>query len=467
MNIPFIGSKVKQLRQRFSESVGLPIKDALPASAIEAALEAEGISYRCCLFDPIVTTWAFLSQVLDADRCCRKAISRVFAYLSGTDPPPEDTIEHLDGKSDTGAYCKARKRLSIKVLNRLYRRVATHLEEQVDIDRLWCGRRVFLGDGTTVLMPDTAENQAVYPQQSTQREGCGFPLLKLVAIFSLTTGALVEAITDVWSAYEPALFRKISACLKPGDVFVGDRIYCTYADIALLLNRGIDSVFRLHAARKVDLRKGQRLGKHDRILTWEKPRQQPKTLEKDQYDLLPNTLAVRVLRFTISQKGFRSKQITVVTTLLDTILYPKAEIARLYGLRWEAEINLRHLKSTMEMDMLRTKSPEMVQKELAMYFLAYNLIRSLMKEAALAYGKDPLRLSFKGTLQHLNTFLPLLATATTHKRRRHYQTLLLLIAREQLPDRPGRVEPRAVKRRPKCSRWLQEPRAVLKQKLAA
>ncbi len=467
MNIPFIGSKVKQLRQKFSQSIGLPIQDALPASAIEAALKAEGITYRRCLFDPVVTIWAFLCQVLDADRCCRKAISRVFAYLSDTDPQLEDVIEPIESKSDTGAYCKARKRLSLSVLNRLYRRVATHLEEKTENDRVWCGRQVFLGDGTTVLMSDTAENQAAYPQHSTQKDGCGFPLLKLVAIFSLTTGALVEAITDVWSAYEPALFRKIGACLKPGDVFVGDRIYCTYGDIALLLNRCIDSVFRLHQARKVDFRKGQRLGKCDRILTWEKPRQRPKTLEKGLYDLLPQTLAVRVLRFTITKKGFRSKQVTVVTTLLDPILYPSAEIARLYRLRWEAEINLRHLKSSMEMDMLRTKSPQMVQKELAMYFLAYNLIRSLMREAAFSYGKNPLRLSFKGTLQHLNTFLPLLATAGPKKRRLHYQTLLLLIAREQLPDRPGRVESRAVKRRPKCSRWLQEPRAVLKQKLAA
>ena len=176
---------------------------------------------------------------------------------------------------------------------------------------------------------------------------------------------------------------------------------------------------------------------------------------------------MRVLRFTINQKGFRSRQITVVTTLLDPIAFPKAEIARLYGLRWEAEINLRHLKSSMEMDFLRTKSPEMIQKELAIYFLAYNLIRSLMTKAALRYGKDPLRLSFKGTLQHLNTFLPLLAVSGLKKRQQHYEMLLLLIAREQLPDRPGRVEPRMVKRRPKWSRWLQEPRAVLKQKLSA
>jgi len=466
MSISIIGSSIKRLRQKFSQSIGLPIREALPEAEMEAALRAEHVMYRRCLWNPIITTWAFLSQVLDEDRTCRKAFSRVYAYLSDTQPV-SDPLDLIDSQADTGAYCKARQRLSLDVLKRLYRSVATHQEKTAAPERRWRGRRVFLCDGTTVLMPDTQENQATYPQHPNQKPGCGFPLAKLVAIFSLTTGALVEAITDVWSAYEPALLRKISACLKAFDVLVGDRIYCTYVDIALLQRQQVDSVFRLHGARKVDFRKGQRLGKNDRIFTWEKPMQCPKTLPKHLYELLPDTLSVRVLRFTIPNKGFRSQTITVVTTLLDAMTYPKDEVARLYGLRWEAEIDLRHLKSSMEMDFLRTKSPEMVHKELAMYFLAYNLIRSLMAEAALRYGKDPLRLSFKGTLQHLNTFLPLLATADARSRRQHYDLLLLLIAREELPYRPGRVEPRAVKRRPKCSRWLQEPRAALKQRLSA
>jgi len=466
MSISIIGSSIQRLRQKFSQSTGLPIREALPEGEIEIELQAAGVKYRRCLFDPIVTTWAFLCQVLDSDRSCRKAISRVFAYLSDAQDV-SDPMELIDSQSDTGAYCKARQRLSVDVLKRLYRRVATHLEADATPERRWLGRRVFLVDGTTVLMPDTEDNQAAYPQHPNQKAGCGFPLAKLVALFSLTTGALTEAITDIWSAYEPALLRKISSGFKALDVLVGDRIYCTYADIALLKHQQVDSVFRLHGARKVDFRKGQRVGKNDRVYTWEKPKRRPKTLSQQLFEQLSETLSVRVLRFAITQKGFRSKTITVVTTLLDPIAYPKDEIARVYGLRWEAEINLRHLKTSMEMDFLRTKTPEMIHKELAMYFLAYNLIRSVMSQAALRYGKDPLRLSFKGALQHLNTFLPLLATSGPKKRRQHYQMLLLLIARELLPDRPGRVEPRMVKRRPKCSRWLQEPRAVLKQKLAA
>ena len=288
-----------------------------------------------------------------------------------------------------------------------------------------------------------------------------------MTIFSLTTGALIEALTDVWSAYEPALLRKISACLQPNDILVADAIYCTYVEIALLYKQQVDSAFCLHGSRKVDFRQGRSVGKKDRLFIWDKPKHCPLSLSTPLFELIPDTLGVRILRFTIDQKGFRARPITVVTTRLDPGAYPKDEIARLYGLRWEAENNLRHLKASMDMEMLRTKSPDMVHKELALYFLAYNLIRSLMSEAALRYGKDPLRLSFKGTLQHLNTFLPLLAFSGPTKRHQHYQLLRLFIAREGLPDRPGRVEPRMVKRRPKRSRWLQEPRAVLKQKLAA
>lgn len=466
MSISIIGSSIKRLRQKFSQSVGLPIREALSADQIETELQAEGIKYRRCLFDPIVTTWAFLCQVLDSDRSCRKATSRVFAYLGDTQDVT-DPMVLMDSQSDTGAYCKARQRLFFPVLKRLYRRVATHLEERARPERRWLGRRVFLVDGTTVLMPDTEDNQAAYPQHPNQKAGCGFPLLKLVAIFSLTTGALTEAITDIWSTYEPVLLRKIKGCLKASDILVGDRIYCTYVDIALLKRQQVDSVFRLHGARKVDFRKGRRLDKNDRVYTWEKPTQCPKTVSQYLFNQVSETLSVRVVRFAITKKGFRSKTITVVTTLLDPIAYPKDEIARLYGQRWEAEIDLRHLKTSMEMDFLRTKTPAMIHKELAMYFLAYNLIRSLMSQAALRYDKDPLRLSFKGTLQHLNTFLPLLASSGPKKRRQHYQMLLLLIAREHLPDRPGRVEPRMVKRRPKCSRWLHQPRAVLKRKLTA
>ena len=334
-------------------------------------------------------------------------------------------------------------------------------------EQLWCGRHVQLVDGTTLLMPDTPANQAAYPQHPNQKEGCGFPLAKMVALFSLCTGALTEAILDVWSTYEPVLLRRISAALRPGDVLVGDRIYCTYVDLFLLKTRAVDALFGLHAARKVDFRKGKRLAKHDHLFTWEKPLQRPKGMSVERYQSLPSTLEIRVVRFTLHRPGFRAQSMTVATTLLDSITFPLKEIARLYGLRWEVEINLRHLKSSMDMDMLRTKSPAMVRKELAMYCLAYNLIRSLMAQAAQAHGADPARLSFKGTLQHLNTLLPLLAIASPKKRTQYYETLLLLVAREKLPDRPQRHEPRVVKRRPKSSRWMQEPRPVLKQKLAA
>ena len=248
---------------------------------------------------------------------------------------------------------------------------------------------------------------------------------------------------------------------------MGDRIYGTYTHIAGWTQRQVDVVFRLHQARKTDFRQGKRLGKQDRLVRWTKPKQRPKNLTPEAYPQLSDTLTVRLVRFSIPRKGFRAKQVTVVTSLLDPFVYRKEDIARLYGLRWEVELDLRHLKASMDMDMLRTKSPDMIRKELAIYFLAYNLIRSVMAQAAHLYGRDPLRLSFKGTPQHLNSFLPVLALANTRQRAHYYDTLLRLVAREQLPDRPHRVEPRLVKRKPKYSRWMQQPRVVLKQKLVA
>lgn len=468
MNIQCIGNKVKKLRQKFSQSVGFPIQEALPESAIQEALTAENYAGRQCFFDPILTAWAFLSQTLDSDRSCRKAVSRVMAYQADLCEKPPEAEAHSITHSDTGAYCKARQRLPEAVLKRLYQMVSQQLEKGVDETRLWFGRRVFLADGTTLLAPDTPENQADYPQHPNQKEGCGFPLIKLVVLFSLMTGAVVDAVSDMWSVYEPALLKLMADCLKPTDILVCDRLYCSYADIFFWgYQQHVDVVFRLHQARIVNFHKGKRLGKHDRRFIWDKPKQRPKGLAPYLYEQLPETLEIRVLRFTVDYKGYRSKTITLATTLLDPIAYPKSEIAKLYELRWQAEINLRHLKSSMDMDMLRTKSPDMLRKEIDIYFLAYNLIRTLMDQAAKSTGQDPLRISFKGTLQHLNTFLPLLAAATPKKRNLLYQTLLCIIANEQLPDRPHRFEPRVVKRRPKSSRWMQQPRAVLKQQLTA
>ena len=465
MDILDIGHSVKQLRQKFAHSTGLPLRQSLSASTIETALRAEGVSYRCCLLDPVVTVWAFLSQILDTDRTCRKALSRIWAYLSASDPQGIDMDP--DAVADTGAYCKARQRLPEGAVKRLYGQVANQLEAGVAAAQLWWGRHVYLADGTTVLLPDTPANQAAYPQHASQQQGCGFPLLKVVPLFSLATGALKAAAQDVWSAYEPTMLNRLHGALTARDLLVGDRIYATYTQVVAWTQRQVDVVFRLHQARPTDFRQGKRLGKQDRLVVWSKPKQRPKTLTREAYQQLPETLTVRLLRFSIAHKGFRTKQVTVVTSLLDPVAYRKEDLARLYGLRWEVELDLRHLKASMDMDMLRTKSPAMIRKELAVYFLAYNLIRSLMAQAAQLHGRDPLRSSFKGTLQHLNTFLPLLALANARQRAHFYGTLLRLVAREQLPHRPHRVEPRVVKRRPKYSRWMQVPRPVLKQKLVA
>ena len=307
MDIPDIGHSVKQLRKKFAQSTGLPLRDSLSAASIEAALRAEGVTYRCCLLDPVVTVWAFLSQILDSDRTCRKALSRIWAYLSESASEVIDIDP--DAVADTGAYCKARQRLPEGVVNRLYGQVADQLEDGVEAARLWWGRHVYLADGTTVLLPDTPANQAVYPQPSTQQEGCGFPLIKVVALFSLATGALKAAAQDVWSAYEPKLLNQLHRALAAGDLLVGDRIYGSYIQIVGWTQRQVDVVFRLHQARKTDFRQGKRLGKQDRLVVWTKPKQRPKTMTREAYQHLPETLTVRLLRYSIPHKGFRTKQL--------------------------------------------------------------------------------------------------------------------------------------------------------------
>ena len=264
MDILDIGHSVKQLRKKFAQSTGLPLREALSAATIATALRAEGVSYRCCLLDPVVTVWAFLLQILDTDRTCRKALGRIWAYLSVTDPDAMDIDP--DAVADTGAYCKARQRLPEGVVNRLYGQVADQLEDGVEAARLWWGRHVYLADGTPVLLPDTPANQAAYPQHANQQEGCGFPLINVVAFFSLATGALKGAVQDIWSAYEPTLLNRLHHALAAGDLLVGDRIYGTYTQVVAWTQRKVDVVFRLHQARKTDFRQGKRLGKQDRLV---------------------------------------------------------------------------------------------------------------------------------------------------------------------------------------------------------
>jgi hypothetical protein len=457
MNKSTGSENVSILRDKLSNSVGLPFGEVLPEATIEQALKDAGVSYRKRLFCPIVTIWTWICQVLSKDKSCKNAVSLVVSHLSSAGVKPPST--------KTGAYCKARKRLKERILVFLLRLTGKHLHEQNQ--ELWCGRRVFIADGSTVTMYDTQANQEEYPQPESQAEGCGFPMANIVALFCLKTGALLEAVIGALSTHELNLFRSLYQCLQPGDVALGDRLYGSYADICLLQSRGVDCVFRMHQSRKADFRRGKILGIYDHIVEWTKPKACPPGLDPLLFAQLPESTTLREVRFLVATKGFRTQEITLATTLLDAELYPKEALAELYYMRWSIEIDLRHLKTTMRMDHLSSKTPEMARKEFYVHLLAYNLIRTLMFQSATEHDVKPLELSFQATIQHHHNFSYALAHADAVKREYLYQVLLYLVSKERLPVRPGRVEPRVKKRRPKKYKWLQQPRHKLRKQLSA
>ena len=402
-----------------------------------------------------MTLWAFLAQVLSEDGSCREAVSRVIAYCARRKkktPSPR-----------TGAYCKARKRLRAGLFRRLLAQTANELEAQTRPQDRWHGKRVRAADGTVISMPDTPENQQAYPQPSSQKPGCGFPALRLVVLFSLVTGALLAYAQGALPYSEMALFRMLLEELLRGDLLLGDRYYGNFWVIITLQQRGVDVLLRVAASRKSDFRRGKRLGKNDHLVVWRKPSVRPHYLTAEEYAALPAELTLREIRGTLAAKGCRARNVLLVTTLLDPKRFSRKELLELYARRWHCELRLRDVKIALHMDVLRTQTPEMAHKELLAKLLAYNLIRRLMWEAGVRAGVAPLRLSFKGSVQHVRTFAPILAALNSGARKELYDLLLQTLAQEIVPERPGRIEPRLKKRRPKSYGWLQKPRTLCRR----
>jgi len=456
----FHSLQVSCLRRQFAQGSGLPFSEVLSAELVGQVLDEVGVFFRERIFTPVTTLWVFLSQVTSTDGSCRDAVMRLLAFLASRGERP--------CAAGTGSYCKARKRLPEKVLSRLTQETAARLTQDIPASWRWQGREVKVVDGTTLSMPDTPANQRAYPQPKSQKPGLGFPLTRLVCLFSLTTGAALDA---AWGPCrgkgkgELSLFRKLWARLQAGDVLLGDRYYCAYFDIACWLRAGVDFVGRVHQARTVDFRHGKRLSKCERLVEWSIPKQRPRWLSKRAYRRMPKTLALRLIRVDVQQLGFRTRQITVATTLLDGQLYPADEVAALYRSRWHAELDLRSLKATLGMDVLRGKSPQIVHKEIWAHLLAYNLIRSVMAQAAVEHGVSPRQLSFKATLQTLHAFAMSLWLLPSSRVHRLYTAMLTAIATHHVGDRPDRFEPRARKRRPKPYPYLTVPRHEAKTAL--
>jgi len=439
----------------------LPFLEILDAQMVEDALAAEGVTYNQSIYTPFVTLCTFLSQVLDPDHSCRAAVARVIVWLALHDRKP--------CSEQTGTYCDARLRLPLEVVVRLVRRTGREVEAGAAADWLWKGRRVLLVDGTTASMPDTPRNQAAFPQPNSQAKGVGFPVVRMVAIIALATGVVLDLATGPYAGKETgetALFRTLWGRLEPGGIVLGDRVFASFFGIAGLSERGLDGLFRMHQRRRYDFRRGRRLGVEDHAVSWTKP-DRPDWMDEATYGRMPAGLEVRELRLKLERPGFRVDELVLVTTLGDGVRYSKEELADLFLERWHIELDFRSIKCALKMDILRCQSPEMVEKEIWMHLLAYNLIRGVMARAARAHGRAPRRVSFTGAWQTMKAFHDSLIGALPAKRERLVAAMLKAIAGHRVGDRPGRVEPRATKRRPKKLRYLNEPRREARKRLMA
>lgn len=446
-----LGPRVRRLRRQNLMALDLLFGPGLPPGLLAQA--DEGPNSRERIYSVRRTFFGFLAQVLNPDCPCREIVRQIQALFA----------LHHGARVDegTGAYCQARKRLPLDTLQRLRVAVAAATETTAS---LWHGLQVKLVDGTSVSAPDTPKNQRAYPQPGGQQPGCGFPLLKLVGIFSLSTGALLHYARGNKHQHELRLLQGLLDAFKARDLVVADRGFCSYGLMALLGLRDVRAVFRLHQARPADLRRGQRLGQNDRRVRWQKPAEKPAWLPASLWKRLSGQLEVRVLRFKLGRKGYRPESVTLVTTLVEARTYPARDLAQLYARRWQIELWFRDLKTSMGMEVLRCQSPALLHKELEMFFIAYNLVRRLMAQAGVMHDAPRERLSFKGTVDAVRQFSLAIAQAQSGKKQREMiGRLLEVIARDRVPDRPGRREPRAVKRRPKPYQLLNRPRQVMKE----
>lgn len=452
---------LQQLRRRLENSEGLPFSHLLNREKVEQALAALGVKFRERIYSPVVVLWAFLSQVLSPNQACQGAVARVLAWRLSQGLEPCST--------ETTSYCEARQRLPVELLKTLVRGVAGELEQQAIPAWLWKGMHVKIADGTTAVMPDTPENQEVFPQPRSQRRGVGFPLVRVVAIFSLAVGAVLDlAIGPMCGKKtgENTLFRWLLDALRPGDLLLGDRVFCSFRDVALLLARNVHVVFRQHQTRKTDFRRGRWLAVCDHVVRWRRPEFNPHRFTWEEWKALPETMLVRELRFMVTENGFRPTEITLVTTLLDPVAYPKDEICELYRARWQCELDLRSVKHSLQMGRLRCKTPEMAEKEIWAHFLAYNLMRQTMAEAARKHGVLPRELSFMGAVHLANSFATYLALQP-QRREWLWNEMLKAVATHKVGDRPNRVEPRKLKYRVGKYTYMTRPRNEERLRLCA
>lgn len=451
-----LAEKIERLKQKSFSQLGEYLDKFIPNRLLQPT--QSGSSSRRRLFSKENTFWAFFSQILDADGGCQEVVHKVQAYAA--------MKSQSLPSSSTAAYCKARKKLDLDCLKTILEKSSERLQAMSNTGWLK-GRRVVVVDGTGVSMPDTEANQKVWPQQKSQKAGCGFPRASICACFSLQTGALLSYEIGNKKSHELPMLRAQKDTFLPGDVFLGDKGFCSYFDVFSFKSREVDSVITL--ARRVPVNETESLkvlSKDDLLIHWKKPvRSKASSYSQEEWEGLPDTLQLRQIKVTVDQPGFRVSSFYIITTLLDAGEYPADEIAELYFHRWDVELFFRDIKTTMGMDILRCKSPEMVNKEIVMHMIVYNCIRGLMVEAIQKTGIRVRQISFKGSLQAFRQWEPHLNQTKNGRTKQGHLIQLLYesIAGNILIERPGRSEPRAVKRRPKPYQLLNKPRHEMKE----
>ena len=454
----------RQVVDAFLSAPGLPFANILSAERIERIFAKHGCLFgRHGVYTAAIMVWSFLSQVLRDGKqaSCQAAVARVVSYceVSGLDAPTEDT----------GDYCRARAKLSEAALHDLSNEVADELDQSADERWLWKGHHAKLVDGFTFTMPDTPKNQSRYPQAKTQKAGVGLPIARAVAIISLATACVMDLAIGPYKGKETgetALLRSMLGSLAAGDVAVLDRYYCSFMMICLLLSQGTQVCTRKHQRRHSDFRWGRRLGKYDHIIVWTRPAR-PEWMDEETYAQIPETLELREIRYNVVKPGCRTRTIDIITTLVDADQYSKEEIAELFGFRWNSELDIRSIKSNLNLGHVRCKSPEMVHREVWTTILGYNLIRTTAACAALLHEKQPRQISFTSTCQYvLSSWMQLscglIGTSTLKE---YLQLMLRQIAGCEVGNRPGRLEPRVLKRRRHGYKLMHKPRHQLRREL--
>lgn len=446
----------------FLRTPGLPFASVLDAATIEQVFrEEEGLFGQNDIFSTQMVLWAFLAQTLRDGKgiACAAAVADIATYLQQTGQRPPS--------GDTGDYCRARAKLKLTAIQRLVREAARQLEQQVDRRWLWKGLHAKLVDGLTFTMPDTPANQAAFPQNPAQRPGVGLPIARVCVVLSLATASLWDLAVGPYEGKETgenALLRGLLGTFEKDDVVVFDRHYCSFLMLALLAQGGQHVCARLHQRRLSDFRRGRRLGPGDHLMTWTRPKK-PSWMSQEQYDQIPETMMLREVKFQVTVPGRRTETITIVTTLTDPQTYSREDLAELYGFRWHAELDIRQIKQTLHLDHVRCKTPQMVRRELWVTLLAYNLIRQVIATAAAVHQKQPRQLGFTLACQSLLASWMLLATGACRDGHALYTMLLARIAAHEVANRPGRIEPRVLKRRRHRYPLMQRSRAQLQAEL--